>query len=382
MPIDGYEVHPAADVFPMLDDAALRELADDIRENGLRDSITRIWVDAGAGNGTLKPQILDGRNRFRACEIANVLPQFVDYEGADPVAFVVSKNLRRRHLSPSQKAMAAADLAQLANGTNQHARREGSSRDEPSFTREEAAELLDVSPASIDRAQVVKKHGVPELADAVRAGAVPVKVAADLARHPEEEQREILRKVESGEARNVRDAMDEPRPKARAPKMEPDTIDDDVPDESERIPGRRSDAVERERKVTAMLDEGLSTAEIAKALGVKPHTVTGIKARLGLSKKRKSLVTSFAARAVETAEDWERAIAYPEIHFEGSTPAERSELIEGLRTLATSTKRLINWLNKEANEVLSDVENGSHGNEDREHPRRGPEGRPGVSAEH
>jgi ParB-like chromosome segregation protein Spo0J len=124
MPIDGYEVHPAADVFPMLDDAALRELADDIRENGLRDSITRIWVDAGAGNGTLKPQILDGRNRFRACEIANVLPQFVDYEGADPVAFVVSKNLRRRHLSPSQKAMAAADLAQLANGTNQHARRE------------------------------------------------------------------------------------------------------------------------------------------------------------------------------------------------------------------------------------------------------------------
>jgi hypothetical protein len=34
-----YEYHPLADIFPMLDGGALKELADDIRENGLQQLI-------------------------------------------------------------------------------------------------------------------------------------------------------------------------------------------------------------------------------------------------------------------------------------------------------------------------------------------------------
>ncbi len=58
--------------------------------------------------GELTPLILDGRNRLRAAHEACIRPEFTDYEGDDPVGFVVSLNVKRRHLNESQRAMAAA----------------------------------------------------------------------------------------------------------------------------------------------------------------------------------------------------------------------------------------------------------------------------------
>jgi hypothetical protein len=81
----------------MLGADALRELADDIAANGQQDPIT---LDA-------EGRLLDGRNRLAACDLAGVDPVFAVYEG-DPVAFIVSKNAHRRHLSAGQRAMAIA----------------------------------------------------------------------------------------------------------------------------------------------------------------------------------------------------------------------------------------------------------------------------------
>ena len=52
-----YPVHPCADVFPMLDDAKLAELAQDIKQNGLRHSIV---LAAGP-----HPSVLDGQESTR-----------------------------------------------------------------------------------------------------------------------------------------------------------------------------------------------------------------------------------------------------------------------------------------------------------------------------
>ena len=87
--------HPTADLFPLLDDVELAQLALDIHEHGLRDPIV-LHPDGS---------ILDGRNRYHACRRANVEPRYRTWDGqpGTELAYVISVNLHRRHLSESQR---------------------------------------------------------------------------------------------------------------------------------------------------------------------------------------------------------------------------------------------------------------------------------------
>ena len=100
------EVHPAAQLFPLLEAGELEALAADIAANGLQQPVV---LDTDG-------RVLDGRNRVRACELAGVTPDYSVYDGDDPVGFVVSANIHRRHLSESQRAMIAARLATMKEG--------------------------------------------------------------------------------------------------------------------------------------------------------------------------------------------------------------------------------------------------------------------------
>src|SRR5262249_9687621 len=122
-----YEVHPLAEIFPPLEGPAFDALVADIMSRGLQEPI---WLYEG--------QILDGRNRYRACQDAQHEIKTKDYTGNDPVGFVVSANLHRRHLNESQRAMIAAKLVTTRLGDNRW--RVGQSIDQPT-----AAQLLNVS---------------------------------------------------------------------------------------------------------------------------------------------------------------------------------------------------------------------------------------------
>ena len=155
--------HPLADLFPLLDGEAFDELVEDVRAHGVREPI---WLYQG--------KILDGRNRYRAAAAAGVPCPMRPYEGDDPLAFVISMNLKRRHLSASQRAMIAAKLANM---------RQGERTDLPSFegrsvSQEQAARLLNVGLASVERAKVVCDRGTPEMVEAVERGEVSVSAAA------------------------------------------------------------------------------------------------------------------------------------------------------------------------------------------------------------
>lgn len=215
--------HPLADIFPLIEGKEFEDLVEDIRVNGIRDPII---LHGG--------MILDGRNRYRALvelrttgeirggawggyagepvsdddlEPDGGLPWFERYSpmlSGDPLNFVVSRNLMRRHLSISQRAMLAADLAKLGWGGD---------RSKPSIeglSVEKRAEIAKVSPASVERADVVKERGVPELQDAVRKGDIAVSAAEKIARLPEPQQPAAVERALPSGARAIMSSRQEP----------------------------------------------------------------------------------------------------------------------------------------------------------------------------
>ena len=181
-PVQPLPTHPFADLFPLMDDAALNELAADIRANGLRDPIV-----------IYQGKVLDGRNRLLASQTAGIDPTVVEFEGNDAQAldFVISRNLRRRHLNDSQRAMVAADIATMRQGERTDLPPNGGTK----TSQADAAEMLNVSKRNVERATVVKSRGAPELKVAVKAGEIPVSAAANVAREPVERQREFVKNL-------------------------------------------------------------------------------------------------------------------------------------------------------------------------------------------
>lgn len=116
---DVIPIHPAADVFPLMSDDELLELARDIRANTLQNKVS-LWEQ-------LTPEgpvtyLLDGRNRLDAMERAGIptvnpegtgLLEHLCDETSSMSSFtaggvIVALNIKRRHLTPSARATLAA----------------------------------------------------------------------------------------------------------------------------------------------------------------------------------------------------------------------------------------------------------------------------------
>lgn len=170
-----YPLHPLCEAFPPIDPTAFDELVEDVAQNGLREPI--VLFDG---------QVLDGRNRYLACLQAGVEARFREFgsdkgDGDDPVAFVLSKNLRRRHLTPSQQAAAVAktqDWSQAhsrgGNGSNQHASK---GAPVPICSTADRAAIAGVGVRTQKDADLVAREA-PQLLEKVIAGEVSAKAAA------------------------------------------------------------------------------------------------------------------------------------------------------------------------------------------------------------
>lgn len=150
-------VHPVAALFPMMSDEELDALAEDIKANGLQQPL--VYDRDGV--------LIDGRNRQEACRRAGVEPTHTTLpDGVDPVAFILSANIQRRHMSKGQQAMAVARAYSL------HKKYEvggGSGENRKKSDRGVASALSKVSRAHIDHAVAVLRYA-EDYADAVLAG--------------------------------------------------------------------------------------------------------------------------------------------------------------------------------------------------------------------
>jgi transposase-like protein len=127
--------HPDAKLFPMMSETELDDLASDIAKNGLREAIK------------LDPTgdfIVDGRNREIACERADIAPHYECLPvGTDIFTYVISTNLRRRHLTDEQRREIVREIA----------------RRNPDLSIREVAKIADTSPMTVSR---VIRSGVPD----------------------------------------------------------------------------------------------------------------------------------------------------------------------------------------------------------------------------
>ena len=195
-----YRVHPAAAMFPIMSGREFDELVEDVRVNGLREPVV-----------VMGDQLIDGRNRVRACAAAGVAPEVRELErGTDVASWVMSVNVHRRHLDASQRALLASRLSALSG----------------EVTLIQAGELMGVSRASVARAAAVEKGPEP-LRAAARDGVVSVGDAYELRGEEPETIEQLVEDVRSGAAPNLRAAKrnrgieDKPRkkdPRGRKPK--------------------------------------------------------------------------------------------------------------------------------------------------------------------
>lgn len=169
------EFHPACLALPAMAPDAFEELVKDIQKHGLIEPIMRM------PDGS----ILDGRSRLNACERAAVVPRFETYTGNDPYGYVISKNINRRHLTVSQKAMAVAKLANLAHGTNQYTNKINDLVDDVSASSTSDPQGKLAAAAGIHRVTVgfgkrVLKKGTPNIIAMVEQGELSVTRAAEI----------------------------------------------------------------------------------------------------------------------------------------------------------------------------------------------------------
>ncbi len=198
--------HPLANIFPLIEGHEFDELVASIKANGLRDPIA---VHDGL--------VIDGRNRQRACEAAEVACVYHPLPAdADPLQFVLDRNLKRRHLNESQRADVAAKLANLSHGgdrSEQAANLPLEPAERPAITQAEAAQMLNVSERLVRAAKAVHDHGTPELRQSISRGHIAVSAAAAAAKFEPETQRRIAAEAEAGKENVVRTVI---KQKARA----------------------------------------------------------------------------------------------------------------------------------------------------------------------
>lgn len=205
-PFADIRVHPAAELFPLIEGREFASLVEDIEEHGLHDPV--VFTPDG--------QLLDGRNRWRACKMLGRTPDR-RVEPSEPYAFVVSANIHRRHLDDTQRGMIAARIAERRHGQRKDPSRPivdsadvvaGQRPDASSEatapkgplppSHSQAAELLKVSRSMVQRGREVLKKGQPALVDAVEQGKVPMATAARVAAEPAEVQQDFVEKVKAG----------------------------------------------------------------------------------------------------------------------------------------------------------------------------------------
>jgi len=205
------EYHEIANIFPMMSEEEYKALLEDMRQNGQLEPII-VYED----------KILDGRNRYKACLELGLKPKMIDFSGNNPLSFVISKNLKRRHLTASQQAVIALQVLPMLEeeakkreaighfNAPQYKNKPGSELvhylDKGKAT-EKAAELFGINSHYIADAKMIAQKA-PEKLDEILAGEKTIKEAVKEVKRAEvlEKRKELAssKNIEANYIKNIR----------------------------------------------------------------------------------------------------------------------------------------------------------------------------------
>ncbi len=190
-----YPEHKIAALFPLPGEDALKELAESIQRSGQREPIV-----------LFEGEVLDGRSRQRACEIANVEPIYREWgdrptDGTSPTRFVMDLNFERRHLTPSQRAMIAQSALAMYQDeakARQDAglKGEAAKPEEKGSAASHAAKSAGVSTRHVEKAAALATTN-PEKAEEVLKGEKTLHQASEEAQDEQEAQDEAAAKADA-----------------------------------------------------------------------------------------------------------------------------------------------------------------------------------------
>lgn len=197
-------VHPAAELFPLLEGDEFNALVADVKKNGL---LVPVWLYDDPERGEV---LLDGRNRWRACEAAGVKITAKKYEGDDPIGFSISQNAKRRHLTTGQRAAVGAAARPLYAAEKEKAKAHGQTAPgrpkEPTLGADlhQASEPKKRAPRATDLAAAAAgtsgravaqyervEREAPDLAEKVKTGEMALDRAERVIRDREAQQRKV-----------------------------------------------------------------------------------------------------------------------------------------------------------------------------------------------
>ena len=216
------ELHDSAAIFPPMRESEFAALVADIQEKG---QLEPLWTHQG--------KVIDGRHRLRACRQLGLTPKTREWDGnGSLLEFIVSANLRRRHLKENQRAMVAARMfPHFEDEVEQRRNAPPSTRRGtnwcPGKTRHVVGKIFSVSGTSVDRARRLLQNGTPELVGRVDQGTLAVSTAAKIAELPHDEQQRLLTLDRRELAAHFRPAK-RVRPEQPAPALQRELTEADV----------------------------------------------------------------------------------------------------------------------------------------------------------
>lgn len=207
------DIHPAADLFPLMNGADFDAFMADMKEHGQREPVV-----------TYRGQLLDGRNRWRACELLNMVPITREWDGqGSAVSLVISLNAKRRHLTPAQAAVVAAKAVPMFEEENRRRQSDGgkkAGRGRPKASGQSTPKLSDETRSTAQAAKAAGagtkatkqaksiKDNAPDVFSALENGTIEtISDAVALAKLPEEQRTEALDAVKTGTEPKVRTAI-------------------------------------------------------------------------------------------------------------------------------------------------------------------------------